>query len=76
MYMVKQKFAFNFDFVFFIVFILRLKGKTNFLIMELIASLHDDSEVFSGQLKRFNEYVIDLKCSMKVEATSFCFNSN
>ena len=74
MYMVKQKFAFNFDFVFFIVFVLRLKA--NFLIMELIASLHDDSEVFSGQLKRFNEYVIDLKCSMKVEATSFCFNSN
>ena len=72
--MIKQKFAFNFDFVFFIVFILRLKA--NFLIMELTASLHDDSEVFSGQLKRFNEYVIDLKCSMKVEATSFCFNSN
>ena len=36
----------------------------------------DDSEVSSGQLKRFNKSVIDPKCLLKVEETSFCFNNN
>ena len=71
-----KKFAFNFDFllIFSIVFILWSKG--SFLIMELIASLPNDTEVSSGQLKRLSESVIDPTCSMKVEATSFCFNNN
>ena len=47
-----------------------------FLIMKLILSLPDDTEVSLGQLKRLNESVIDRKCSVKVEATSFCFNNN
>ena len=38
--------------------------------------LPDATEVSSGQLKRFNESVIDPKYSMKVEVTSFSFNSN
>ena len=33
-----------------------------FLIMELIASMSDDIEVSSGQLKRFDESVIDPNC--------------
>ena len=70
--MVKQKIAFNFDF-FVCSFIWR---KTNFLIMELIVSFPDDSEVSSGQLKRFNKSVIDPKCLLKVEATSFYFDKN
>ena len=44
--------------------------------MELIVSFPDDIEVSSGQLKRFNESVIDPTCSLKVEATSFCFDNN
>ena len=44
--------------------------------MELIVSLPNDIEVSSGQLKRFNESVIDPKCSMEVEATSFYFGNN
>ena len=34
-------------------------------------SFPDDIEIFSGQLKRFSESVIDSKCLLKVEATSF-----
>ena len=71
--MVKRKFAFNFEF-FFIAFI--LQRKANFLIMELIVSFPDDIEVSSGQLKTFNESVIDPKCLLKIEATSFCFDNN
>ena len=33
-----------------------------FLIMELIASMYDDNEISSGQLKRFDESVIDPNC--------------
>ena len=44
--------------------------------MELIVLLLDATEVSLGQLKRFNESVIDPKYSMKVEATSFSFNNN
>ena len=71
-----KKFAFNFDFllIFSIVFIIWSKG--SFLIMKLIASLPNDTEVSSGQLKRLSESVIDPTCSMKVEATSCCFNNN
>ena len=58
---------------FFIAFILRRKA--NFLIMELIVSFPDDIEVSSGQLKKFNESVIDSKYLLKVEATFFCFDN-
>ena len=58
---------------FYIAFILRLKAI--FLIRELIASFSDGSEVSSGQLKRFSESVIDPKCLLKVEGTSFFFNN-
>ena len=34
-------------------------------------SFPDDIEIFSGQLKRFSESVIDSKCLLQVEATSF-----
>ena len=44
--------------------------------MELILSFPDDIEVFSGQLKRFKESVIDPKCLLKIAATSFCFDNN
>ena len=44
--------------------------------MELIVSFPDDSEVSSGQLKRFKKSVIDPKCLLKVEATSFYFDKN
>ena len=44
--------------------------------MELIASFPDDIEVSLGQLKRFNKSVIDPKCLLKAEATSFCFDNN
>ena len=39
-------------------------------------SFPDDIEVSSGQLKRFNKSVIDPKCLLKVDATSFCFDDN
>ena len=52
----------NFSFIAFI-----LGWKANFLIMELTVSFLDDIEVSSGQLKRFNESVIDSKCLLKVE---------
>ena len=42
------------------VFILRWKA--NFYIIELTASFPDNIKVFSDQLKRFNESVIDPKC--------------
>ena len=70
--MVKRKFVFNFDF--FVCFY--FWRKTKFLIMKLLVSFPDDSEVSLGQLKRFNKSVIDAKCLLKVEATSFCFNKN
>ena len=44
----------------FTVFI--LQWKANFFIIKLIVSFPDDIEVFSDQLKRFNESVIDPKC--------------
>ena len=40
--------------------------------MALIVPFPDDIEVSSGQLKRFNESVIDLECLLKIAATSFC----
>ena len=42
--------------------------------MDLI--VFDYIEVFSSQLKRFNESVVDQKCFLKGEATSFCFDNN
>ena len=39
-------------------------------------SFLDDTEVCPGQLKRFNKSVIDSKCLLTVEATSFCFDNN
>ena len=57
---------------FFIAFILWCKA--NFLIMELILSFPDDIEVSSDQLERFEESVVDLKCLLKIEGTSFCFD--
>ena len=57
---------------FFIAFI--LWWKANFLIMELILSFPDDIEVSSDQLERFEESVVDLKCLLKIEGTSFCFD--
>ena len=44
--------------------------------MELLVSFPDDIEVSSGQRKKFNESVVDPKCLLKVEATSFCFDNN
>ena len=55
---------------FFIAFMLR--WKTNFLRMALIVSFPDDIEVSWGQLKRFNESVIDPECLLKISAISFC----
>ena len=60
--------------LFIIVFILHRKA--NFLIIELTVSFADNIKVFLGQLKRFNESVIDPKCLLKVEATSCCFDNN
>ena len=39
-------------------------------------SFPDDNEVSSGQIKRFIKSVIDPRCLLKVEATSFCFDDN
>ena len=36
----------------------------------------DDIQVSSGQLNGFKESVTDLKCLLKVEVTSFCFDNN
>ena len=70
--MVKRRFVFSFFFFFLhIVFIF---GERK--ILELIVSFPDDIEVSSGQLKRFNKSVIDPKCLLKVDATSFCFDDN
>ena len=44
--------------------------------MELIVSFPDDIEVSSGQRKKFNEFVVDPKCLLKVEAISVCFDNN
>ena len=60
----------------FFVYCFYIWRKANFLTMELIVSLPDDIEVSSGQLKRFNKSVIDPKCLLKVETTSFCFDNN
>ena len=38
---------------------------------ELIVPFPDDTEVSSGQLKRFDEAVVDLKLSLKIEATLY-----
>ena len=40
--------------------------KANSLIMELIVSFPDDIEVYSGQLKKFDESVDDPKCLLKI----------
>ena len=72
-YKAKRKSAFDIEFFLYCFYTL-VKG--NFLIMELIVSFPDDIEVSSGQLKRFNESVIDPKHLLKVEATSFCFDNN
>ena len=50
---------------FFIAF--TLWSKANFLIVKLIVSFPDHIEVSSGQLKTFNESVIDPKCYWKLE---------
>ena len=55
-YMVKRKFAFNFDF-FLYCFYTSVKG--NFFNSGVIVSFSDDIEIPSGQLKRFSEPVID-----------------
>ena len=39
-------------------------------------SVLDDIELSLGHVKRFSESVIDLKCLLKVAATSFCFDNN
>ena len=39
-------------------------------------SFPDDTEVFSDQLKRFNESIIDPKCLLKITSTSFYFDNN
>ena len=57
--MIKRKFAFNFEFLLY-CFYTSLKGK--FFYNRVIVSFPDDIEVFSDQLKRFNESVIDSKC--------------
>ena len=44
--------------------------------MELIVSFPNDIEVFSGQLKRFKESIVDPKCSLKIAAAYFCFDNN
>ena len=44
--------------------------------MELFVSFPDDIDVFSGQLKRFKESVIDPKCLSKIAATSFYFDNS
>ena len=69
--MVKRRFVFSFFFFLHIIFIF---GERQ--ILELIVSFPDDIEVSLGQLKRFNKSVIDPKCLLKVDATSFCFDDN
>ena len=71
--MVKRKLVFDFDFFAYCSYIWQ---KANFLIMEVIVSFPDDNEVSSGQIKRFIKSVIDPRCLLKVEATSFCFDDN
>ena len=58
--MVKQKFAFNFEFSLYCLYT-SVKGKFS----------NNDIEVSLGQLKRFNQCVIDPKCLLKIAATSF-----
>ena len=58
--MVKRKFAFNFEFSFYCLYA-SVKGKFS----------NNNIEVSSGQLKRFNQCVIDPKCLLKIAATSF-----
>ena len=59
----------NFVFIAFILW-----WKANFLIMELILSFPDDTEVSSDQLKRFDESVVDPKCLLKIQGTSIFFH--
>ena len=58
----------NFVFIAFILW-----WKANFLIMELILSFPDDTEVSSDQLKIFDESVVDPKCLLKIQGTSIFF---
>ena len=66
----------NLLFILNFVLVFMLGWKAIFLIMELIVSFSDDTEVSSAQLKRFNESVIDPKFLLEVETTSFCFDNN
>ena len=72
--MVKWKFAFNFKVLLYCFYSLSVKGK--FFMTELIVWFPGDIEVFSDQLKRFSESVIDPKCLLKIAATSFCVDNN
>ena len=67
--MVKQKFTFDFSLYCFYTLV-----EGNFLIVDLTVPLPNGIKMSSGQLKRFNEFLIDPKCLLKVEATSFCFH--
>ena len=40
--------------------------------MELIVAFLNDTEVSSGQLKRFNKSVTDTECLFKMAVTSLC----
>ena len=64
-YIVKRKSAFDFECS---LYCLYTSVKGNFF--------NNDVEVSSGQLKRFNQSVIDPKCLLKIPATSFCFYNN
>ena len=64
-YIVKRKSAFDFECS---LYCLYTSVKGNFF--------NNDVEVSSGQLKRFNQSVIDPKCLLKIAATSFCFYNN
>ena len=60
----------------FFVYCLYTLVKGKFFNNELILSFPDYTEVPSGQLKRFDVPVVDPKCLLKIEATSFCFDQN
>ena len=63
--MVKRKFAFNFEIS---PYCLHTSVKSKLF--------NNDTEVSSGQLTKFNQSVIDLKCLLKNSVTYFCFNNN
>ena len=45
-------------------------------MMKFTLSFPADIGVSSGQLKRLNEYVIDLKCLLKHEEICFCLDNS